>query len=102
MRLCHLAEDLAVGFLSRGRIFFLFSFFFFFFLSRASLISVPICIGLHLALREIRLATSYFFRALPRAEVFHGNSTEEDMDQVIHFLMAPKRKRCLIRCLGPS
>lgn len=95
MRLCHLAENLAVGFLNRGRIFL-------FFFSRASLISVPICIGLHLALQEIRLATSYFFRAFPRAEVFHGNSTEEDMDQVIHFLMAPKGKRCLIRWLGPS
>ncbi|GFF59008.1 probable sterigmatocystin biosynthesis P450 monooxygenase STCB [Aspergillus udagawae] len=61
-----------------------------------------ICIGLHLALREIRLATCYFFRTFPHAEVSDENSTDTDMDQVIYFLMAPKGKRCLIRCLGPS
>ncbi|KAL3469060.1 cytochrome P450 [Aspergillus californicus] len=57
-----------------------------------------ICIGLHLALREIRLATCYFFRAFPHAEVFHPQSTETDMDQVIYFLMAPRGGKCLIKC----
>lgn len=57
-----------------------------------------VCIGLHLALREIRLATCYFFRAFPHAEIFHPRSTETDMDQVIYFLMAPRGKRCLIKC----
>ncbi|GES65493.1 cytochrome P450 [Aspergillus terreus] len=59
-----------------------------------------ICLGLHLALREIRLATCYFFRTFPHAEVFDEKSTDADMDQVIYFLMAPKGKRCFIKSLG--
>jgi cytochrome P450 len=59
---------------------------------------MTVCIGLHLALVELRIATAKFFRAYPNARVsnLHG-FTDDDMEQVIFFLMYPKNKRCLIQ-----
>jgi hypothetical protein len=58
---------------------------------------VPVCVGLHLARRQIRLATAYFFRTFPRAKVStQQNMSDSDMEQLIYFMMAPKGKRCLV------
>ncbi|KAF2712854.1 cytochrome protein [Pleomassaria siparia CBS 279.74] len=56
------------------------------------------CIGVHLAYMELRFATARFFRAFPNANIssLEGFS-DEDMEQVIYFLMFPKNKRCLIQ-----
>ena len=64
----------------------------------ARLTIVTVCIGLHLAQMELRIAASKFFRAFPNAEVstLEGFSNN-DMEQVIYFLMYPKNKRCLIQ-----
>jgi hypothetical protein len=50
---------------------------------------------------ELRLAGAHFFRAFPNA----GVSTQEgmcdnDMEQKIYLIMAPKGKRCLIELYG--
>jgi hypothetical protein len=59
---------------------------------------VTVCIGLHLAQMELRIATAKFFRAFPNAKVstLEGFS-DDDMEQMIYFLMYPKNKRCLIQ-----
>jgi hypothetical protein len=58
---------------------------------------VSVCVGLHLARRQIRLATAYFFRAFPCAKVStQQNMSNSDMEQLIYFMMAPKGKRCLV------
>ncbi|KAI1340199.1 cytochrome P450 [Xylariaceae sp. FL0016] len=56
-----------------------------------------ICLGLHLARIELRLAVARFFKAFPNAKV----STKEgmsgkDMDKKLYFLIAPAGGRCLI------
>ncbi|PSN71052.1 cytochrome P450 [Corynespora cassiicola Philippines] len=57
-----------------------------------------ICIGLHLAQKELRIATARFFRAFPDAKVSNQDGfCDDDMEQVIYFLMYPKNKRCLIQ-----
>ncbi|KAJ4345353.1 uncharacterized protein N0V89_011483 [Didymosphaeria variabile] len=59
-----------------------------------------ICIGLHLAQLELRIATAKFFRAFPNAKVSRLDGfNNDDMEQVIYFLMYPKGKRCLIQAL---
>jgi hypothetical protein len=64
---------------------------------RVPLTKMSVCIGLHLAQMELRIATAKFFRAYPNAQIsaLEGFS-DEDMEQVIYFLMFPKNKRCLI------
>ncbi|RAK80786.1 cytochrome P450 [Aspergillus fijiensis CBS 313.89] len=56
-----------------------------------------VCLGIHLARIELRLATAMFFRRFPQARVSsrHGMS-EADMVMETFFLMAPKGHRCLI------
>jgi cytochrome P450 len=55
------------------------------------------CGGLHLALMEIRYATARFFRTFPNAKVSSKYGfTDDDMEQIIYFLMFPKNNRCLI------
>ena len=57
-----------------------------------------VCIGLHLAQMELRIATAKFFRAYPDAQVSTLNGfSDDDMEQVVYFLMYPKNKRCLIQ-----
>lgn len=56
-----------------------------------------ICIGLHLAYIELRLATARFFQQFPTAHPStREGMTESDMDEDIYFLITPKNKRCLI------
>lgn len=55
------------------------------------------CLGLHLAYLEVRLATARFFRKFPDAKLSTREGfTDEDMDMLIWFLMTPKGHRCLI------
>ncbi|KAL1603476.1 hypothetical protein SLS60_005063 [Paraconiothyrium brasiliense] len=57
-----------------------------------------ICIGLHLAQMELRIATAKFFRAFPHAKVSTLEGFNDgDMEQLVYFLMYPKGKRCLIQ-----
>jgi cytochrome P450 len=60
--------------------------------------SIAACIGLNLAKMEIRHATAKFFRTFPSAKVSALEGfKDEDMEQVIYFLMEPKGNRCLIQ-----
>ncbi len=52
---------------------------------------------MHLAQLELRLATARFFLEFPDATMASVDGmTDEDMEQVIHFLLAPKGRRCLV------
>ncbi|KAJ5468765.1 hypothetical protein N7475_006517, partial [Penicillium sp. IBT 31633x] len=56
-----------------------------------------ICLGMHLARMELRLATALFFRALPDARIStQEGMTAKDMEMEAFFLMAPRGHRCLI------
>lgn len=56
-----------------------------------------VCIGMHLARMELRLAVAHFFRRFPRAKrsIKEGMS-EADVEQEMYFLVNPKGHRCLI------
>ncbi|KAE8349885.1 cytochrome P450 [Aspergillus coremiiformis] len=55
------------------------------------------CIGLHLAKIELRLATGHFFRCFPNARISRKfDFNDNDMEQMLFFLMSPKGKRCLL------
>ncbi|PWY94044.1 cytochrome P450 [Aspergillus sclerotioniger CBS 115572] len=55
------------------------------------------CIGMHLARIELRLATAHFFRQFPISEVsIKEGMSDEDMKEVLYFLLSPKGKRCLM------
>jgi hypothetical protein len=46
---------------------------------------------------ELRIATAAFFRTYPNAKVSSLDGFgDNDMEQVIYFLMYPRGKRCLI------
>ncbi|KAH9895505.1 cytochrome P450 [Xylariomycetidae sp. FL2044] len=56
-----------------------------------------VCIGLYLAMMELRLATAHFFRQFPNARVSsREDMSDADMEQLIFFLMFPKGRRCLV------
>ncbi|KAI1106419.1 putative cytochrome P450 [Jackrogersella minutella] len=56
-----------------------------------------ICLGLHLARTELRLATARFFVRFPNATPSRLEGfTDDDMEPKLHFLMQPKNQRCLI------
>ncbi|KAJ6098162.1 hypothetical protein N7499_002536 [Penicillium canescens] len=56
-----------------------------------------ICLGIHLARMELRMATALFFRALPDARPSKKEGMlESDMIMESYFLMAPQGHRCLI------
>lgn len=56
-----------------------------------------VCLGLHLAIRELRLGAAHFFRVFPRARVSTvERMSDADMEQICYFIMSPKGKRCLI------
>ncbi|OTA99874.1 hypothetical protein M426DRAFT_324762 [Hypoxylon sp. CI-4A] len=56
-----------------------------------------ICIGLHLAKMELRLATARFFTRFPNSKVSQKEGfTDDDMDPIMFFLLSPKSQRCLI------
>lgn len=58
-----------------------------------------VCLGLHLARTELRLATACFFRAFPAAKMssLEGMS-ESDMEPEMIAFTEPKGHRCLIEC----
>ncbi|RDA86314.1 hypothetical protein CP532_5689 [Ophiocordyceps camponoti-leonardi (nom. inval.)] len=55
------------------------------------------CLGLHLAMIELRHALAYFFLAFPDARVstLEGMS-DKDMEEEDYLVLSPKGKRCLI------
>ncbi|PFH60288.1 hypothetical protein XA68_11171 [Ophiocordyceps unilateralis] len=55
------------------------------------------CLGIHLAMAELRMATARFFLAFPDARVssLEGMS-DDDMGEQNYFVMAPQGQRCLI------
>ncbi|KAH6620203.1 cytochrome P450 [Boeremia exigua] len=55
-----------------------------------------VCLGIHLARMELRVATAKFFTTFPNAKVPSGFNDAE-MEQVIVFLMYPKGKRTMIQ-----
>ncbi|KAG6108951.1 hypothetical protein E4U14_003415 [Claviceps sp. LM454 group G7] len=56
-----------------------------------------VCIGIHLAYIELRLATARFLLEFPNARVSaKEDMSDRDMDSTVYFLMSPKGKRCLI------
>ncbi|KAJ4418349.1 hypothetical protein N0V82_005630 [Gnomoniopsis sp. IMI 355080] len=58
-----------------------------------------ICIGIHLARLEMRLATARFFRSFPNAKISTKEGMcDDDMEQVLFFLGPPKGRRCLVEC----
>lgn len=60
---------------------------------------LAVCLGVHLARLELRLAVARFFIEFPRAEMSTlEGMCDEDMEPKIFFMMAPKNKRCLIEC----
>lgn len=68
-----------------------------FFLFVLQLTISTVCIGLHLARIELRLATALFFRKFPHAHPSAKEGmTERDMDMKSFFLMAPQGHRCLV------
>lgn len=52
-----------------------------------------ICIGMHLARDEMRMAIALFFRRFPRARTL---TSDEDMDFKSYFLISPKTKKCMV------
>ncbi|TQN68123.1 putative sterigmatocystin biosynthesis P450 monooxygenase [Colletotrichum shisoi] len=52
-----------------------------------------VCIGQHLAMMELRLATAVFFRRCRGAKLSDG-MPQDSMDMVDYVLLSPKRKRC--------
>lgn len=57
-----------------------------------------VCLGLHLAYIEIKLAVAHFFRAFPDATVSSAEGmSDQDMEPTLFFLMSPSGHRCLIQ-----
>ncbi|KAI1352046.1 cytochrome P450 [Xylaria sp. FL0043] len=56
-----------------------------------------ICIGMHLAYIELRMALAQFFRAFPnsQASTLEG-MTNDDMQPSMYFVLTPQHHRCLI------
>ncbi|KAH7016446.1 cytochrome protein [Microdochium trichocladiopsis] len=55
------------------------------------------CVGIHLAYIEIRLGVARFFREFPHAKIStREGMSDDDMKEVVFFLLSPKGKRCLI------
>ena len=56
-----------------------------------------VCLGMHLAKMELRLATASFFLTFPNSEMSTMEGMQDsDMEKRIFFLLQPKGKRCLI------
>ncbi|KAF3769546.1 putative benzoate 4-monooxygenase cytochrome P450 [Cryphonectria parasitica EP155] len=56
-----------------------------------------VCIGQHLAMMQMRLATCRFFHAFPEAKVSQREGmSDADMDASFYVLLSPKGRRCLI------
>lgn len=60
-------------------------------------LTLTVCLGLRLAIRELRLGTAHFFRAFPQAKMSSLEKVgDSDMDQMCYFIMSPQGKRCLM------
>ncbi|KAF3024104.1 hypothetical protein E8E14_002621 [Neopestalotiopsis sp. 37M] len=56
-----------------------------------------VCLGLHLARMELRLATARFFTTFPNAQVSSREGfNDEEMNPNMFFLLTPNKHRCLI------
>ncbi|KAK8119093.1 benzoate 4-monooxygenase cytochrome [Apiospora kogelbergensis] len=56
-----------------------------------------ICMGVHLAKMELRLAAARFFLTFRNARISTADGfCDEDMEPSLYFLMTPNKKRCLI------
>ncbi|KAI9042841.1 cytochrome P450 [Aspergillus affinis] len=56
-----------------------------------------VCLGIHLARIELRLATSLFFRAFPSVKMStHEGMCDDDMEMASYFLLSPKGHQCLV------
>ncbi|KAM0814770.1 putative Cytochrome protein [Seiridium cardinale] len=56
-----------------------------------------VCLGLHLARMELRLATARFFSTFPNAKASSREGfKDEDMNPDMFFLLTPNKHRCLI------
>ena len=51
-----------------------------------------VCVGLHLAKAEMRMAAALFFRRFPRARVL---TSDKDMEPKAYFLIQPLKKECI-------
>ncbi|KAF2724387.1 putative cytochrome P450 [Polychaeton citri CBS 116435] len=61
------------------------------------------CVGLHLANMELRMAAVGFFKAFPQVIPSTTNGmSDEAMEMVNYFLVAPKGHKCLITVPGKS
>ncbi|PNY23763.1 sterigmatocystin biosynthesis P450 monooxygenase [Tolypocladium capitatum] len=57
-----------------------------------------VCIGMHLALIELRLAVARFFLAFPEARMSSAEGMcDEDMEPSVYFLQVPSGGRCLVQ-----
>jgi azaphilone biosynthesis cytochrome P450 monooxygenase len=57
----------------------------------------PVCIGNSLALMEIRLATTLFFRKFPRVQMSPKKGmNDRDLSQEQYLIMAPRGHRLLV------
>ncbi|KAK6839182.1 Cytochrome P450 [Apiospora arundinis] len=60
-----------------------------------------VCLGLHLARLEIRLAAARFFHSFPNVEISNlEGMSDDDMEPQWYFVLTPKGKRCLIQQVG--
>lgn len=56
-----------------------------------------VCLGVHLARMELRLAATHFFLSFPKATLStKAGFTEDDMEPEMYFLLKPASHRCLI------
>lgn len=55
-----------------------------------------VCIGIHLAMMELQLASATFFKRFPGAKIL-SSFLDEEMEMENFFLIQPKEHRCLIR-----
>ena len=61
------------------------------------LTNLLVCLGIHLAYMELRLATALFFRRFPNARISAREGMSEcDMEMKAFFLVTLKGHRCLI------
>lgn len=60
-------------------------------------VALKVCLGLHLARMELRLATARFFTTFPNAQVSSREGfNDEEMNPNMFFLLTPNKHRCLI------